>query len=1294
MDLNFGKCCGSKKKESWRSVMLLAYQSLGVVYGDLSISPLYVFKSTFAEDIRHSETNEEIFGVLSFVFWTLTLVPLLKYVFIVLRADDNGEGGTFALYSLICRHVKVSLLPNRQVADEALSTYKLEHPPEKNHDSCVKRYLEKHKWLHTALLLLVLLGTCMVIGDGLLTPAISVFSAVSGLEMNMSKEHHQYAVIPITCFILICLFALQHFGTHRVGFVFAPIVLTWLLTISGIGLYNIIQWNPHVYKALSPKYMFMFLRKTRVSGWMSLGGILLCITGAEAMFADLGHFNYAAIQASFYFGLNAFTGIAFTFLVYPALILAYMGQAAYLSQHHNSAHAIGFYISVPKCVHWPVLMIAILASVVGSQAIISGTFSIINQSQSLGCFPRVKVIHTSDKIHGQIYIPEINWMLMVLCIAVTIGFRDVKHLGNASGLAVMAVMLVTTCLMSLVIVLCWHKPPILALLFLLFFGSIELLYFSASLTKFREGAWLPILLSLFFMIIMFVWHYTTIKKYEFDLQNKVSLEWLLALGPSLGISRVPGIGLVFTDLTSGIPANFSRFVTNLPAFHRVLVFVCVKSVPVPFVPAAERYLVGRVGPVDHRSYRCIVRYGYRDVHQDVDSFETELVTKLGDFIRYDWHRRTTQEDDTVRSNEDSSESRLAVIGTVAYEIEENLQPESVSIGFTTVESMEDVIEMAAPPPPTTTVKRVRFAVEEEDRYEEDEEAEAELRSELRDLLAAQEAGTAFILGHSHVKAKQGSSVMKRLAVNFGYNFLRRNCRGPDVALKVPPVSLLEVGMPNTLVRFRGMIQDMLGNEFYAGAYKDDSTWRTNKYSDVSQFPDGPSSETQVWERRLLYCVPVPGRNQWTECSSIELKNRFLDLTGQNREKRARVDEEMTDSMDSNTLEAGLNGSPFKKMKAGEGTSSASECQLPMTDGVPQSCVIPPATSTDSLPCLVKVYDSPESDLKLNDVVEFLGVLTFDPNTMMDMDSPGDNSDDFYEAESVQMPSGKLKSPQMFKEIRESLMKHLTGLLGNDHIAAELLLLHLLSKVHGRVDNVAVGKLSLNLTHLNKESMSIFGTQLRDALKSLLPFTQSIPLTIEYLNTASLGPKKDYGTNRLVPGVLQIADGTHLILDETELQPGTLNSVGVENANLLKNLLECQKVEYDFQYYKMEMATDAQMLIFSEGKSNIMPADMVLPFQPSQVNPLQVITPETAQAWRCYLATCKSLSHSIGQELQQVLENDLVAARQTDRSLGSQDLSRLLTMARMMSVSYGETSLSLEHWQMVLELERLRKERLK
>ncbi|KAL3524048.1 hypothetical protein ACH5RR_016882 [Cinchona calisaya] len=790
MDLDHGKCWSTSKKNSWKTTLLLAYQSLGVVYGDLSISPLYVYKSSFAEDIHHSETNEEILGVLSFVFWTLTLVPLFKYVFIVLRADDNGEGGTFALYSLICRHAKVGLLPNRQVADEALSTYKLEHSPQMKNSSRVKLLLEKNKSLHTALLILVLLGTCMVIGDGLLTPAISVFSAVSGLELSMSKDQHQYAVIPITCFILVCLFALQHYGTHRIGFCFAPVVLTWLLCISALGLYNIIHWNPHIYKALSPYYMFKFLKKTRKRGWMSLGGILLCITGSEAMFADLGHFSYTAIQ------------IAFTFMVYPALILAYMGQAAYLSKHHHTIHQIGFYVSVPECVRWPVLVIAILASVVGSQAIISGTFSIINQSQSLGCFPRVKVVHTSDKIHGQIYIPELNWTLMILCIAVTIGFRDVKRMGNASGLAVMAVMLVTTCLTSLVIILCWHKPPIIALCFLLFFGSIELLYFSASLIKFLEGAWLPILLALFLVSIMFVWHYATIKKYEYDLHNKVSLEWLLALGPSLGIARVPGIGLVFTDLTSGIPANFSRFVTNLPAFHRILVFVCVKSVPVPFVPPAERYLVGRVGPPSHRSYRCIVRYGYRDVHQDVDSFESELLDKLADFIRYDWYKaqgiiEKCIEDDGSRSVASSNEHKLAVIGTVAFfdapafDIDENMQPASVSIGFPTVDSVTDVTEMEQV---GVVERRVRFAVEYESEADSRPEMDIQLREELEDLYGALQAGTAFILGHSHVRAKQGSSLLKRLAINIGYNFLRRNCRGPDVALKVPPASLLEVGM--------------------------------------------------------------------------------------------------------------------------------------------------------------------------------------------------------------------------------------------------------------------------------------------------------------------------------------------------------------------------------------------------------------------------------------------------------------------------------------------------------------------
>ncbi|GMI87788.1 K+ uptake permease 6 [Hibiscus trionum] len=775
MDLETGVYQNYVKKESWRTVLTLAYQSLGVVYGDLSTSPLYVYKSTFEEDIHHSETNEEIFGVLSFVFWTLTLVPLLKYVFIVLRADDNGEGGTFALYSLLCRHARVNSLPNCQLADEELTEYKKDSiglAPKSSFGSRLKSTLEKHRVLQRFLLVLALIGTCMVIGDGILTPAISVFSAVSGLELSMSKEHHKYVEVPVACIILIGLFALQHYGTHRVGFLFAPVVLLWLLCISAIGLYNIIHWNPHVYRALSPYYMYKFFRKTQRGGWMSLGGILLCITGSEAMFADLGHFSQLSIK------------IAFTSLVYPSLILAYMGQAAYLSRHHTmeSDYHIGFYVSVPEKLRWPVLVIAILAAVVGSQAIITGTFSIIKQCSSLGCFPKVKIVHTSSKIHGQIYIPEINWLLMVLCLAVTIGFRDTRRMGNASGLAVITVMLVTTCLMSLVIVLCWQKNVFLALAFVFFFGTIEALYFTASLTKFLEGAWVPVAIAFIFLIIMCVWHYGTLKKYEFDLQNKVSINWLLSLGPSLGIVRVRGIGLIHTELVSGIPAVFSHFVTNLPAFHQVLVFLCIKSVPVPHVKPEERFLVGHIGPREYRLYRCIVRYGYRDVHKDDMEFENDLVCSIAEFIRSGSSSPGQVNEDPLKD-----EDKMTVVGTCS----------SHTVGIQMSEDDTDNIEAAgpselkeirSPSPVIKPRKRVRFIVPKSP------EIDRGVREELQELMEAREAGIAYILGHSYVKAKQGSSLIKKLVINYGYEFLRRNSRPSTYALSVPHASTLEVGM--------------------------------------------------------------------------------------------------------------------------------------------------------------------------------------------------------------------------------------------------------------------------------------------------------------------------------------------------------------------------------------------------------------------------------------------------------------------------------------------------------------------
>ncbi|XP_031282616.1 mini-chromosome maintenance complex-binding protein-like [Pistacia vera] len=526
--------------------------------------------------------------------------------------------------------------------------------------------------------------------------------------------------------------------------------------------------------------------------------------------------------------------------------------------------------------------------------------------------------------------------------------------------------------------------------------------------------------------------------------------------------------------------------------------------------------------------------------------------------------------------------------------------------------------------------------------------------------------------------------------------------------------------PNTLVRFRGMIQDMLGNEFYAGAYKDGSVWRTNKFMDFSQYPmtsslDSP--DVRVWERRLLYCIPVPGQNSWTETSSEVMMNWCMDGTSQQGEKRQRMDDDAPDHVDM-VADHDFESSPSVKKMRETGVASPSSLSKDSKLEGTSSVSTVPDIDRNSLPCLVKIYDCPENELKLNDVFEFVGVLTLNSDVSVDKDDNNEFSNGFFEDELVHSPPDKVPhlhclihrkldvhdflqtspmmepKPHLVKEIRESLLRHLTATLGNDGIAAHFMLLHLLSKVHARADNFAVGKLSLNLTCLSKESVSVFGNQLRLAFQNVLPFTHYVPLTVEYLNTASLAPKKDYQTNRLIHGALQLAEGSHLIIDETRLEAGTLNSTGVENARLLKQLMEFQKVEYDFEYYKMEMTADVQLLIFSEGKSNIVPADLVVPFQPSSSGSFEVVPIETLEAWRWYLATVRSLPHSIESEMQQVVENDLVAARQTNRSLNSKDLSRLVTMGRLMSASFGETTLTLQHWQLVKELERLRMERLK
>ncbi|XP_059640925.1 probable potassium transporter 2 [Cornus florida] len=770
-----------ERKSQHKHVLLLAYQSFGLAYGALSVSPLYVYRSTFSGNLQHHQNEYVIFGAFSLIFWTLTLLPLFNYVIITLNADDNGEGGPIALYSLICRHVKLSLLPNHQAADEEISTY---HKPgyinRNTPSSPLKRFVEKHKKTRNVLLLMALLGACLMIGYGVLTPSISVLASIEGLQVQTERPHHSIVVV-IACVVLVGLFALQHFGTYRVAFLFSPIVIVWLLCIAAIGVYNIIEWNPRIYEALSPYYIYKFFRNTGKDGWLSLGGILLCTAGTGSMFLGLGHFTTASIR------------ISFSCVVYPCLVLQFMGQAAFISKNFSSISS-SFYASIPDPVFWPVFVIAILAAIVASQAVISATFSIVKQCHALGCFPRIKVVHKSKWI-GQTYIPEMNWILMILCLTVTAGFRKTTLIANAYGIACIADALVTTCLMSLVIIFVQHKNLIISLLFLLFFGSIEAIYLSSSCMEIPRGGWVPLVLSSVLMLIMHVWHYGTRRKYLYDLQNKVSMKWILTLGPSLGIVRVPGIGLIYTELATGVPAIFSDFVTNLPAIHQVVIFVCVKSVLVPYVSHKERYLIGRIGPKAYRMYRCIVRYGYKDVHKEEEDFENHLVTCLAEFIKLE------AEGSGSGTIDGSVDGRMAVVRTsekfgtrLVMSEGAGIEESSSSSLLTTVtngksvtlQKLQSMYEQESPH--LSHRRRVQFKLPDTDYMD------SHVKEELSELVEAKRAGVAYIIGHSRIKARRNSSFFKKFVINMAYSFLRKNCRAPAVTLTIPHISLIGVGM--------------------------------------------------------------------------------------------------------------------------------------------------------------------------------------------------------------------------------------------------------------------------------------------------------------------------------------------------------------------------------------------------------------------------------------------------------------------------------------------------------------------
>ncbi|KAI3460824.1 hypothetical protein Pfo_017487 [Paulownia fortunei] len=699
----------------WWGLLQLAFQSIGVVYGDIGTSPLYVFAGTFSSGINH---NDDIIGVLSMIFYTITLLPLVKYVFIVLRANDNGDGGTFALYSLICRYAKVGLIPNQEAEDQNVSTFHLELPNNRmQRASKLKSKLENSNFAKYFLLFATMLGTSMVIGDGVLTPCISVLSAVGGIQHaapSITEEKIVWAAVAI----LVLLFMVQRFGTDKVGYTFAPVLCVWFFFIAGIGVYNFIHYDPSVVKAINPMYIVHYFKRNKKEAWISLGGVILSITGAEALFADVGHFSVRAVQ------------ISTCAVIYPAIVLAYTGQASYLRKH-NSSVLNAFYASIPDAVYWPMFVVAVMASVIASQSLISGTFSIIQQSLSLGCFPRVKVVHTSTKYPGQVYIPEINYLLMLACVCVTLGFRNTTKIGNAYGIAVVFVMTLTSAFLVLVMILIWKTHILLIIAYVLIIGSIELVYLSSVLYKFNQGGYLPLAFAMFLMTIMYVWNYVYRKKYYFELEHKISPEKVREIVQDTNSQRLPGLAIFYSELVHGIPPIFQHYVANVPALHSVLVFVSFKSLPISKVPIEERFLFRRVQPKELQVFRCVVRYGYTDVRNEQEPFERLLVERLKEFIREDHYTGSIM----MHCSIDQAQNEGGI-----------------------------------------------------------SEGKVQVEKDIEDLDKAWRCGVVHLVGEHEVVSGKGANIGKRVLIDYAYYFLKKNLRQSNSVFDIPQKRMLKVGM--------------------------------------------------------------------------------------------------------------------------------------------------------------------------------------------------------------------------------------------------------------------------------------------------------------------------------------------------------------------------------------------------------------------------------------------------------------------------------------------------------------------
>ena len=503
-----------------KALLALSLGALGVVYGDIGTSPLYALKECFNGPHGVPPTPENVLGVLSLVFWAMTFVVTVKYLSFVMQADNRGEGGILALLALVGRR-------------------KLSRPG--------RRFL----------LLLGIFGAALLYGDGVITPAISVLSAVEGLQVAAPALHH--LVVPITVVILFLLFLIQKRGTATVGAVFGPVMLLWFAAIAAAGLHGIAR-DPGVFRALSPVAAVEFFVRHRGHGYLVLGAVVLVLTGGEALYADMGHFGRRPIRLAWF-------GVAM-----PALLLNYFGQGAVLLRDPSVA-ANPFYMLVPGWALYPMIGVATAATIVASQALISGAFSLTNQAVQLGYSPRVTIRHTSRTEYGQIYVPEVNWAVGIACIALVLGFKTSGALAAAYGIAVTGTMTITTLLFHRVMRDRWRWPLWTAAPLTAAFLGADLSFFGANLVKFEDGGWFPIALAAGVFTLMSTWRAGRDVLARQLRESGLPLDLFLPDLEKHPPHRIPGTAVFMTSNPEGVPPVMLHHLKHNKVLHERVLLV-------------------------------------------------------------------------------------------------------------------------------------------------------------------------------------------------------------------------------------------------------------------------------------------------------------------------------------------------------------------------------------------------------------------------------------------------------------------------------------------------------------------------------------------------------------------------------------------------------------------------------------------------------------------------------------------------------------------------------------------------